>query len=171
MKINSQINWKFTYKLSLHHNKKIIFGSKMHKYNWNWQGNANTSSSFEWVLNQSLMQKFTSIQKIHKGYTLYITAMGWKSFCTSLSSYNSYWQDGTGYLHPLKDISWATWPLVEEWLDSMLVSTLNKYQNCIVPQIMKINMLLLLQGFSKVLFIKVLSFTGVHICIKISLKF
>ena len=71
MKINSQINWKFTYKLSLHHNKKIIFGSKMHKYNWNWQGNAHTSSSFEWVLNQSLMQKFTSIQKIHKGFTLF----------------------------------------------------------------------------------------------------
>ena len=80
-------------------------------------------------------------------------------------------KDGTGYLHPLKDISWATWPLVEEWLDSMLVSTLNKYQNCIVPQIMKINMLLLLQGFSKVLFIKVLSFTRVHVCIEISLKF
>lgn len=38
-------------------------------------------------------------------------------------------------------------------------------------QIMKINMLLLLQGFSKVLFIKVLSFTRVHVCIEISLKF
>ena len=147
----------------------------MHKNNWTWQGNANTSSSFEWVWNRSLMQKFTSIQITQRLHTFlimhYITAMGWKKICTSLSWYISYWQDGTGYLHPLKDISWATWLFIEEWLDSMLVSTFNQYQNYIVPQITKINMQLLLQGFSKVLFIKVLSFTGVHVCIEISLKF
>ena len=92
-------------------------------------------NGFESIFDAKIYKYPKNTQRLHTFLIMhYITAMGWKGFCTSLSSYNSYWQDGTGYLHPLKDNSWATWPLVEEWLDSMLVSTLNQDQNYIVPK-------------------------------------